>query len=201
MNNLKKMSLVLDSNYTERAIAVFGETKLYSKKLLELGGKFNMNLNYRLDKSLIKTTRSDGKEPGWIFPKTKLSSIEAFVKNPPKVTEEKKLECDERREYPQESKTKESKVTEDNDKIMLSREQFMNLVSTVNRLEQEVALLKTKVLGSASAVKVEADKSEKVSNVRRQTKKVVEETSDVEEDNDEEEVYSYSKSGPSLLRR
>lgn len=196
MNNLKKMSLVLDSNYTERAIAVFGETKLYSKKLLELGGKFNMNLNYRLDKNLIKTTRSDGKEPGWIFPKTKLSSIEAFVKNPPKVTE-----GDERREYSQESKTKESKVTEDNDKIMLSREQFMNLVSTVNRLEQEVALLKTKVLGSASAVKVEADKSEKVSNVRRQTKKVVEETSDVEEDNDEEEVYSYSKSGPSLLRR
>jgi hypothetical protein len=187
------MSLVLDTNYTERAIAVFGETKPYSKKLLDMGGKFNMNLNYRLDKTLIKTTRSDGKEPGWIFPKTKLSTVEAFVKNPPKITEEKT-------EYSQESKTKESKVTEDNDKIMLSREQFMNLVSTVNRLEQEVALLKTKVLGSSSAVKIEADKSEKVSNVRRQTKKVVEEISDAEEDNEELMEYSYSKSGPSLLR-
>jgi molecular chaperone DnaK (HSP70) len=188
------MSLVLDSNYTERAIAVFGETKLYSKKLLEMGGKFNMNLNYRLDKNLIKTTRSDGKEPGWIFPKTKLSTIEAFVKNPPKVTEEKI----------EETKTKESKVTEDNDKIMLSREQFMNLVSTVNRLEQEVALLKNKVLGSSSTIKVEADKSEKVSNVRKQPKKVIEETSDDEEDaEDEEELMEQNtnKKGPSLLRR
>lgn len=188
------MSLVLDSNYTERAIAVFGETKLYSKKLLEMGGKFNMNLNYRLDKSLIKLTRSDGKEPGWIFSKTKLSSIEAFVKNPPKVTEEKT-------EYPQETKTKESKVTEDNDKIMLSREQFMNLVSTVNRLEQEVALLKNKVLGTSSVVKVEADKSERVSNVRKQPKKVVEETSDAEEDDEELMEYTPSQKGPSLLRR
>jgi hypothetical protein len=195
VNNLKKMSLVLDSNYTERAIAVFGETKLYSKKLLEMGGKFNMNLNYKLDKSLIKITRSDGKEPGWIFPKTKISTIEAFVKNPPKITEEKT-------DYPQESKTKESKVTEDNDKIMLSREQFMNLVSTVNRLEQEVALLKNKVLGSSSSVvKVEADKSEKVSNVRKQPKKVVEETSDVEEDDEELMEYNAGKKGPSLLRR
>jgi septal ring factor EnvC (AmiA/AmiB activator) len=185
------MSLVLDSNYTERAIAVFGDTKLYAKKLGEMKGKFNMGLTYRLDKSLIKMTRTDGKEPGWVFPKTMLSVVEAFVRNPPKVTEEKT----------EESKTKESKVTEDNDKIMLSREQFMNLVSTVNRLEQEVALLKNKVLGSSSSVvKVEADKSEKVSNVRKQPKKVVEEISDDEE---EEELMEYTSNqkGPSLLRR
>lgn len=189
------MSLVLDSNYTERAIAVFGETKNYAKKLGELGGKFNMGLTYRLDKSLIKMTRSDGKEPGWVFPKTKLSVVETFVKNPPKVTEEKT-------EYPQESKTKESKVTEDNDKIMLSREQFMNLVSTVNRLEQEVALLKNKVLGtSSSVIKVDSDKSEKVSNVRKQNKKVVEETSDAEEEDEDLMECNTNQKGPSLLRR
>lgn len=199
MNNLKKMSLVLDTNYTERAIAVFGETKHYAKKLGEMGGKFNMGLTYRLDKSLIKMTRADGKEPGWVFPKTKLSVVEAFVKNPPKVTEEKT-------EYTQETKTKESKVTEDNDKIMLSREQFMNLVSTVNRLEQEVALLKNKVLGSASAIKVEADKSEKVSNVRakveKPSKQIVEDSDDGEEDEDQDLVgYNTNQKGPSLLKR
>lgn len=192
------MSLVLDNNYTERAIAVFGDTKNYAKKLGEIGGKFNMGLTYRMDKSLIKMTRSDGKEPGWVFPKTKLSVIEAFVKNPPKVTEEKT-------EYFQESKTKESKVTEDNDKIMLSREQFMNLVSTVNRLEQEVALLKNKVLGTS--IKVEADKSEKVSNIRsmiskEKSPKIIEESSDDDEEDDQDFVgYNANQKGPSLLKR
>lgn len=190
------MSIVLDTNYTERAIAVFGETKPYSKKLVEMGGKFNMNLNYKLDKSLIKLTRSDGKEPGWVFPKTKLSTVESFIKNPPKITDEEKST---------EIKQKESKNSEENDKIMLSRDQFMSLVSTVNRLEQEVELLKKKVLGSQNVIKVEADKSERVSNVRKTTnacKKIIEETSDAEdEDIEEEELLENNKNkGPSLLR-
>lgn len=50
-------------DYSEKAIAVIGETKPIKDKLKELGGKFNFRLSCGA---------------GWIFPKTKLSEIEAL---------------------------------------------------------------------------------------------------------------------------
>ena len=62
-------------DYSERAIAVFGETKNYKNKLTEIGGKYNASLN------------DDGeKKAGWIFPKSKknivqqLENIHTFYK-------------------------------------------------------------------------------------------------------------------------
>ena len=43
--------------YSEKCIAVFGDTKPIKDSLKELGGKFNMNL-----------THNGEKKPGWIFP-------------------------------------------------------------------------------------------------------------------------------------
>lgn len=50
-------------DYSEKAIAVIGETKPIKDKLKELGGRFNFRLTCGA---------------GWIFPKTKLSEIEAL---------------------------------------------------------------------------------------------------------------------------
>lgn len=51
-------------DYSEKAIAVIGETKPIKDKLKELGGKFNFRLSCGA---------------GWIFPKTKLQELEAFL--------------------------------------------------------------------------------------------------------------------------
>lgn len=44
------MSLILQ-NYTEKSIAVFGDTKQYKEKLKELGGKFVSGLTLNDEKT------------------------------------------------------------------------------------------------------------------------------------------------------
>lgn len=51
-------------DYSEKAIAVIGDTKPIKDKLKELGGRFNFRLSCGA---------------GWIFPKTKLEEIENFL--------------------------------------------------------------------------------------------------------------------------
>jgi len=48
-------------NYSEKAIAIFGDTEGIKDQLIELGGKFNPHLR--------------GGRPGWIFPKSKETSL------------------------------------------------------------------------------------------------------------------------------
>ena len=67
-------------DYSEKAIAVIGETKPIKDKLKELGGKFNFRLSCGA---------------GWIFPKTKLQELEAFLSGgdqEPEATEEPEQE-------------------------------------------------------------------------------------------------------------
>lgn len=52
--------------YSEKSIAVHGETKPWSTDLKNIGGKYNPNL---------------GGRPGWIFPKTKEQDLMQFIAN------------------------------------------------------------------------------------------------------------------------
>jgi len=61
------MSLILQ-DYTEKSIALFGNTKNYVDELKELGGRFNPNLTY-----------DDAKCPGWIFSNKKREQLDEFV--------------------------------------------------------------------------------------------------------------------------
>jgi len=61
------MSLILQ-DYTEKSIALFGNTKNYVEELKELGGRFNPNL-----------THDDAKCPGWIFSNKKREQLLEFV--------------------------------------------------------------------------------------------------------------------------
>jgi hypothetical protein len=60
-------------DYSEKAIAVFGDTKAYKDLLVSLNGKFNPAL-----KGVGDTKRS-----GWIFPKSKRAQVEAQMKQGP----------------------------------------------------------------------------------------------------------------------
>ena len=55
-------------SYTEKSIAVFGDTKPHAKQLGGFGGSFNYNLK-----------GPTGNTPGWIFPKTREAEIVAFL--------------------------------------------------------------------------------------------------------------------------
>ncbi len=55
-------------NYSERAVAIFGDTKPFKDQLLALGGKFNENLR-----------RGEEKTPGWIFPVKRKEELERFI--------------------------------------------------------------------------------------------------------------------------
>lgn len=57
-------------DYTERSIAVFGDTRSYKEEFKLLGGRFNPRLHH------------DGvREAGWIFPKSKLEDVEDMLNN------------------------------------------------------------------------------------------------------------------------
>lgn len=64
IKNTKSDFILVD--YSERAVAVFGDTKSIKEILKELGGRFNPGLTY-----------NDKKQCGWIFPKSK----EAILKS------------------------------------------------------------------------------------------------------------------------
>lgn len=182
------MSLFLVS-YTDKAIAVFGDISKYENALLKLGGKFNPNLNYQGER-----------KAGFIFPKTKSTIVSGFVQNPvettkisdgPKISESKTKENDyttKTESLRHSEKNVKDTLTQDNKKdvIMLSREQFLSLVNTLNRLEQDVAYLKkvvaqnnpsSKVTDSITTIPVEPKKKS-----NKEEKKWADETSDQSDD-------------------
>lgn len=56
--------------YSEKAIAVFGDTKPIKEKLKKLGGKYNPSLKSEPGNEDCK------KIPGWVFPKWKIKKVE-----------------------------------------------------------------------------------------------------------------------------
>ena len=55
-------------DYSEKAIAVFGDTKAIKEQLKELGGRFNLYLSYK-----------DGKRAGWIFSKRQADKVKTLL--------------------------------------------------------------------------------------------------------------------------
>jgi hypothetical protein len=54
--------------YSEKAIAVLGDSRKYKEQLKNIGGKYNPNLTY------------EGKrQPGWIFPKKMIGSVKPII--------------------------------------------------------------------------------------------------------------------------
>lgn len=136
-------------DYSEKAIALFGETTDYKVHILNAGGKYNPSLRH-----------NEQRQAGWIFPKTKKAEVEKLVNQIKSGSIEEKSTPTPVREY--------KKKTETNESEWVSKQDFMNLVSKVERLEQEYnRLLKMKN--------------------KEETKEESEEESEDEEESEEEE--------------
>jgi hypothetical protein len=138
-------------DYTEKAIAVFGETKSYKNKLSEIGGKYNASL-----------THENEKKAGWIFSKAKRDIVKQTVMdiNEGKVPKEESLGSNKKKDSNSDDEKKDNRPYTNNSmsnsqgslnlqnlkeellKEFIPKKDFMNLVSKVERLEQEIAILK-----------------------------------------------------------
>jgi hypothetical protein len=200
-------------DYTEKAIAVFGNTKPYMEEIKNAGGKYNHNLKYNGTTS-----------PGWVFPKTKLTIVKQLVDkiNEGKITPSEPKEHKENKEYKENKQSKDEKKEQPvNDKnVMLSKDEFIYIMNTLTRLEQEVAALKRQASGNKIEHYI------KKTSEQKEQKKVIKKEESSEDDNDyneddnendddneeeeeEEEQNKANKSikvvtvskGPSLLRK
>ena len=123
------------SDYTEKAIAVFGDSKPIKDHLSALGGKFNPSL------------RGDGdeKKAGWIFPKTKRSDVQALLDKAKKG----ELSSIEEKQSPIE---RISRKKIDSNDFTISKEMYLSLITRIEKLETELALTK-KILFNDSKTK------------------------------------------------
>lgn len=100
-------------DYSERAIALFGETSQYKDNISAIGGKFNASLK-----------NNDQKLAGWIFPKSKKSEVEKLLNSIKEGTLTR-------------TEMKEPYIKKNISEEYVSRKDFMTLLSKVERLEQE----------------------------------------------------------------
>jgi hypothetical protein len=108
-------------DYSEKAIALFGDTTDYKTHISNAGGKYNPSLRY-----------NEQRQAGWIFPKTKKAEVEKLV------NQIKSGSIEEVKQSVSSTPVREyKKKTETNDCEWVSKQDFMNLVSKVERLEQE----------------------------------------------------------------
>lgn len=178
-------------DYTEKAIAVFGNTKSYIDEFTKIGGKFNQNLKYNGSAS-----------PGWIFPRTKYQTVKKVVDDinngsvKPKEYEKK--------EYTKKEEKKETKVVSSDDKtVVLKKEEFMFIMNSLSRLEKEVNELKNKVYGEdKSKITAYIKQAEKKQEAKKDESEDEEESDEDENSRKEYEVMkSASGRGPCLIKR
>lgn len=124
-------------DYSERAIAVFGDTKLYLESFHALGGKYNPSLKYK----------EDARSPGWVFPKTKRDAVEAVL-NDISTGKIKKAPVTEKK-----TSSYKGPTSSHGDKDTVDRKAFLALASRVEKLEQDLAMLMANGNAKKTAVK------------------------------------------------
>jgi hypothetical protein len=151
-------------DYSEKAIALVGDTFSIKDKIKQIGGTFNKSLH--IDNSTV---------PGWIFPINKKNDVEELVKNNPKSNSSS-------------SSSKQSYNTNDHKASIsidpkITHEMFANLLNKYEMLEARVQYLEDQLGGKQSI-----SSSKKAVTVlpknNKQTKKT--ESSDDEEEGEQE---------------
>lgn len=207
-------------DYSEKAIAIFGDTKYYKNKLSEIQGKFNASLNFRNENGDTE------KKAGWIFPKVRKDMVQQVVNdinsgkiekepslsNKPKIKEDKisyKQDTNENKEvsntFREDSNNSNrdyvniSSLKEELFKDFVPKRDFMNLVSKIEKLEQELFILKNMKNSSSSAVinKPSFTLSNSKDTFKSSSKTEIYNEEELEEDYSEEEEKKPKKS---LLR-
>ena len=122
---MSNSSSVTIEDYSEKAIAVFGDTKCIKDRLLELKGKYNPSLR----------GNGDEKRVGWIFPKTKKDEVQKLI------TDYKNNPQQEYVSHPIEKKVlKKSSGTESD--FIFTKEMYLSLLTRIEKQETELLLCK-----------------------------------------------------------
>jgi len=124
ISNMSRLNQIEIVDYSEKAIALFGETKNYREAITAAGGKFNPSLKYQ-----------EERRGGWIFPKVRRDAIEKLVNdiNSGKCAVSAPVE---------ESKQKYSRPVGSTSVTNIDNRAFLALVSRVEQLEQELDQVK-----------------------------------------------------------
>jgi len=141
-------------DYSERAIALFGETSQYKDNISAIGGKFNASLK-----------NNDQKLAGWIFPKSKKSEVEKLLNSIKEGTLTR-------------TETKEPYIKKNITEEYVSKKDFMNLLSKVERLEQE----NDRILKLLNLKGQSINKQEKKNEEKKQEEEEEEEEQEEEEE-------------------
>ena len=189
--NMSSEIVTINESYTEKAVAVFGNTKPYLEELKNIGGKYNQYLK-----------QNGSTSPGWIFPKTKLSILKALVDKinngsikPAVLVEKKENTVSSKAEV----KT-EQKPSTDSNNVVLSKDEFKYIMNTLQRLEQEVNALKKQVSPTSTYAIVKKVAKKEETPPSSESEDYNEEDYD-EEEEEEEMVKKPAKKGPSFLAR
>jgi len=118
--------------YSERSVAVFGQTQPYKSHFMDIGGKFNPAL-----------TKQGQKQPGWIFSKKQQAVVADLVNKICKGQVSPSLA------QSSPSVSTMSSVTA----AYVDRRDFMALLSRVEYLEQSIGLIEKHLLGTSHSVK------------------------------------------------
>ncbi len=150
-------------DYSEKAIALVGDTFAIKDKIKQIGGTFNKSLH-------IENTTV----PGWIFPMNKKSDVEELVKNTPTSIKS--------------STSKQSYNTNDHKSSIsidpkITHEMFANLLNKYEMLEARVQFLEDQLGGNKQTVSLSSKKS--VSVLPKNSKQIKKtESSDDEEEHE-----------------
>jgi len=163
-------------NYSEKAIAVFGNTKDIKDHLAGLGGKFNPSLK-----------QNDERVPGWVFPTSKKEEVRKIITafsqgtlgEPPKKVE------------------KVSAVSSPAETFTISKEMFLALVTRIEKLEAELEISKKTIEKLSSVAYIhptevrEANGAKSDKTVEKKTKQPTLKFSSNEDELYDEEPQTY----------
>lgn len=172
-------------DYTEKSIAVFGETEKIKDYLEKLGGKFNPGLTN-------KTTGS--REAGWIFIKSKAKEVQKLVDGFNKG----ELNLNKETSILDVMMNKQKTVSKSTGDFVITKEMYMTLISRIERLETDnmnlsKLIISKKQPSTPSPTPVQSSSSS-FSNVKNRVSTPVEsDESDDSEETEEEEEYPTPK--------
>ena len=113
-------------DYTDKSIAVQGNTRKYKEDLKKLGGKYNGSLK---------------NGPGWIFPKTLEKELRTFVKNGKRLVTEEEETTGEERSTQRSKEWSESKSSSSSVNIQPTLTEYGSIINLIKSMSKKIDFL------------------------------------------------------------